>query len=171
MLYTLPKSYSQAGTKVDIPDSELKTKRNALGSTKAAIDQWLFENGYMQEDEYAAELVIAQEGIVNKKASSRKRQPDEVKRGLIQALYSCLLDIDNTDNVTITQGNSATDAGADNKVHYYKEDTLTINGSPKKIYGPKALKNKNPIISKSEKKLIFRHFFIYLLSKDFVLIL
>ena len=51
-----------------------------------------------------------------------------------------------TDNVTITQGNSATDAGADDKVHYYKEDTLTINGSPKKVYGPKALKNKNPII-------------------------
>ena len=25
-----------------------------------------------------------------------------------------------TDNVTITQGNSATDAGADDKVHYYK---------------------------------------------------
>ena len=51
-----------------------------------------------------------------------------------------------TDNVTITEGNSATDAGADNKVHYYKEDTLKINGSPKKVYGPKALKNKNPII-------------------------
>ena len=51
-----------------------------------------------------------------------------------------------TDNVTITEGNSATDAGADNKIHYYKEDTLTINGSPKKVYGPKALKNKNPII-------------------------
>ena len=51
-----------------------------------------------------------------------------------------------TDNVAITEGNSATDAGADNKVHYYKEDTLTINGSPKKVYGPKALKNKNPII-------------------------
>ena len=51
-----------------------------------------------------------------------------------------------TDNVTIIQGNSATDAGADNKVHYYKEDTLKINGSPKKVYGPKALKNKNPII-------------------------
>ena len=51
-----------------------------------------------------------------------------------------------TDNVAITEGNSATDAGDDNKVHYYKEDTLTINGSPKKVYGPKALKNKNPII-------------------------
>ena len=51
-----------------------------------------------------------------------------------------------TDNVAITEGNSATDAGADNKVHYYKEDTLKINGSPKKVYGPKALKNKNPII-------------------------
>ena len=51
-----------------------------------------------------------------------------------------------TDNVAITEGNSATDAGADNKVHYYKEDTLKINGSPKKVYRPKALKNKNPII-------------------------
>ena len=51
-----------------------------------------------------------------------------------------------TDNVAIAEGNSATDAGADNKVHYYKEDTLKINGSPKKVYGPKALKNKNPII-------------------------
>ena len=51
-----------------------------------------------------------------------------------------------TDNVAITEGSSATDAGADNKVHYYKEDTLKINGSPKKLYGPKTLKNKNPII-------------------------
>ena len=51
-----------------------------------------------------------------------------------------------TDNVTITQGNSATESGNDNKVHYYNEDTLKINGSPVKVYGLKALKNKNLII-------------------------
>ncbi len=51
-----------------------------------------------------------------------------------------------TDNVTITEGTSAADAGDNDEVHYYKEDALTINGTPEKVYGAKTLKNKDQII-------------------------
>ena len=49
-----------------------------------------------------------------------------------------------TNNVTIKEGNST--ISGDTTKQYYKEDSVVLNGSPKKVYGPKALKNKNPII-------------------------
>ena len=49
-----------------------------------------------------------------------------------------------TNNVTITEGNS-TISGSTTK-QYYKEDTVNINGTPEKVYGTKALKNKDQII-------------------------
>mgnify|MGYP004506680547 FL=1 len=90
---------------------------------------------------------------IEKNSASGKGIYEIDLKGIIDSVFNDDVEISlykstnpTTDNVTITEGNSATDAGADNKVHYYKEDTLTINGSPKKVYGPKALKNKNPII-------------------------
>ena len=49
-----------------------------------------------------------------------------------------------TNNVTIKEGSST--ISGDTTKQYYKEDTLTINGTPVKVYGPKSLKNKNQII-------------------------
>ena len=49
-----------------------------------------------------------------------------------------------TNNVTIKEGNST--ISGDTTKQYYKEDSVVLNGTPEKVYGPKALKNKNPII-------------------------
>ena len=47
-------------------------------------------------------------------------------------------------NVSIEEGSSSlTGSGV---LHYAKEDKLKITGTPKVVYGPKALQNKNPII-------------------------
>lgn len=99
MRYTLPKSYSNAGVAVEIPDKWLNDTRSKLGSTKAAIDLYLFENGYMRQDEYDREKGNV---TVTKKTSARKRQPDEAKRALISALYACLLESDDLKDVEVT---------------------------------------------------------------------
>ena len=99
MKYTLPKSYSNAGVAVEIPDNWLKTKRAELGSTKAAIDLYLFENAYMRQDEYDRE----KSNVTSvKKTSTRMRQPDETKRAIIAALYACLLESNDIQNVEVT---------------------------------------------------------------------
>lgn len=99
MKYTLPKSYSNAGVAVEIPDNWLKTKRAELGSTKAAIDLYLFENAYMRQDEYDRE----KSNVTSvKKTSTRTRQPDETKRAIIAALYACLLESNDIQNVEVT---------------------------------------------------------------------
>ena len=49
-----------------------------------------------------------------------------------------------SNNVSIEEGSSSlTGVGT---LHYAKEDKLKITGTPKVVYGPKALQNKNPII-------------------------
>ena len=49
-----------------------------------------------------------------------------------------------TNNVTIKEGNST--ISGDTTKQYYKEDSVVINGTPEKVYGPKALQNKDKII-------------------------
>ena len=49
-----------------------------------------------------------------------------------------------TNNVTIKEGNST--IGGDTTKQYYKEDSVVLNGTPEKVYGTKALKNKDQII-------------------------
>ncbi len=49
-----------------------------------------------------------------------------------------------TNNVTIKEGNST--ISGDTTKQYYKEDSVVLNGTPEKVYGTKALQNKNQII-------------------------
>ncbi len=49
-----------------------------------------------------------------------------------------------TNNVTIKEGNST--ISGDTTKQYYKEDSVVLNGTPEKVYGTKALKNKDKII-------------------------
>ena len=49
-----------------------------------------------------------------------------------------------TNNVTIKEGNSA--ISGDTTKRYYKEDSVVLNGTPEKVYGAKALQNKDQII-------------------------
>ena len=49
-----------------------------------------------------------------------------------------------TNNVTIKEGNST--ISGDTTKQYYKEDSVVLNGTPEKVYGTKALQNKDKII-------------------------
>ncbi len=49
-----------------------------------------------------------------------------------------------TNNVTIKEGNST--ISGDTTKQYYKEDSVVLNGTPEKVYGTKALQNKDQII-------------------------
>ncbi len=49
-----------------------------------------------------------------------------------------------TNNVTIKEGNST--INGDTTKQYYKEDSVVLNGTPEKVYGTKALQNKEQII-------------------------
>lgn len=101
MRYTLPKSYTNAGLQVNIPDETLKKYRSELGSTKAAVDKWLFENGYMAEVEYEA----AVEKTEAKKPAKREFKIDTEKAELIKYLADHLSDNDIVNNIEIANPN------------------------------------------------------------------
>ena len=86
MKYTLPKSYANAGLQVNIPDATLKQYRSELGSTKAAVDKWLYENGYMAKVEYEASV----EKIEAKKPTKREFKVDAEKSEIINFIYERL---------------------------------------------------------------------------------
>ena len=75
----MPKSYANAGLQVEIPDSVLKQYRSELGSTKAAVDKWLYENGHMAKIEYEA----AVEKVEAKKPAKREFKIDQEKSEFI----------------------------------------------------------------------------------------
>lgn len=79
MKYTLPKSYVNAGICVNIPEATLKQYRAQLGSTKAAVDKWLYENGYMEKAEYEAMT----EKVKAKKPVKREFKIDQEKAEII----------------------------------------------------------------------------------------
>ena len=82
MKYTLPKSYSNAGLQVNIPEATLKQYRSELGSTKAAVDTWRCENGNMAKTEYEA----VPEAQKAKKPAKREFKVDQEKSELIEWL-------------------------------------------------------------------------------------
>ena len=140
-------AYFAAATKTTGNEKNLNVVTEDLGNIKWEGTK-VFESGDLLPGECGIQTFT-----IEKNSTTGKGIYEIDLKGIIDSVFNDDVEISlykstnpTTDNVTITQGNSATDAGADNKVHYYKEDTLTINGSPKKVYGPKALKNKNPII-------------------------
>ncbi len=140
-------AYFAAATKTTGNDENLNIVTEDLGNIKWEGTKVFASNGLLP-----GECGI-QTFIIEKNSATGKGIYEIDLKGILDESFGSDVEISlykstnpTTDNVAITEGNSATDAGADNKVHYYKEDTLKINGSPKKVYGPKALKNKNPII-------------------------
>ena len=88
MKYTLPKSYVNAGLQVEIPDAVLRQYRSETGSTKAAVDRWLYEKGYMAKSEYEA----AAESRAAKPQVKREFKIDEEKASVIEFLAAALRD-------------------------------------------------------------------------------
>ena len=97
MKYTLPKSYTNAGLQVEIPDMVLKQYRSELGSTKAAVDKWLYENGHMEKVEYEATVEKAQAN----KPVKREFKVDQEKSEIINFLYERLREYEDTDGMPI----------------------------------------------------------------------
>lgn len=93
MKYTLPKSYANAGTQVNIPDATLKQYRSELGSTKAAVDRWLYENDYMEKSEY--EAMTAQKATEPQK--KREFKVDREKAEIIEFVSEKLQEYEDTD--------------------------------------------------------------------------
>ena len=101
MKYTLPKSYANAGLQVVIPDETLRAYRTELGSTRAAVDKWLFENGHMDKAEYEA----AHEETEAKRPVKREMKIDTEKAEIVKYLADHLDDNDVVDNVKIVNPN------------------------------------------------------------------
>ena len=97
MKYTLPRSYANAGTQIEIPDATLKEYRSELKSTKAAVDRWLYENDYMTKMEYET-ANIAQEA---KKPVKREFKIDQEKADIITFIYERLQEYEDTDGNAI----------------------------------------------------------------------
>ena len=97
MKYTLPKSYANAGLQVNIPDATLKQYRSELGSTKAAVDKWLYENGHMAKVEYEA----MSEAHQTKKPVKREFKVDKEKAEIIDFLYERLREYEDEDGAAV----------------------------------------------------------------------
>jgi hypothetical protein len=98
MKYTLPKSYANAGLQVNIPEDVLKQYRKDLGSTKAAVDKWLFENGHMAKGEYEA---MTETAAASRKPAKREFKVDQEKSEIIDFLYDRLREYEDEDGAPI----------------------------------------------------------------------
>ena len=101
MKYTLPKSYANAGLQVDIPEATLKKYRSETGSTKAAVDRWLYENGYMAKAEYEQ----ANEKNEAKKPVKREFKVDQEKAAIIEYIANALTAHNDIENINIVNLN------------------------------------------------------------------
>lgn len=101
MKYTLPKSYANAGLCVNIPDAVLSQYRSELGSTKAAVNKWLYENGHMAKTEYET---MTQENAVTYKSAKREFKIDAEKAEIINFIYSRLLEYEDEDGDQLFDG-------------------------------------------------------------------
>ena len=101
MKYTLPRSYKNAGICVEIPETTLKQYRSELGSTKAAVDKWLYENGYMEKVEYEATTEKAQAN----KPVKREFKIDQEKSEIIEFIAAKLDNYSAVTNLEVTNPN------------------------------------------------------------------
>lgn len=101
MKYTLPKSYANAGLQVDIPEATLKKYRSETGSTKAAVDRWLYENGYMAKAEYEQ----ANEKNEAKKPVKREFKVDQEKAAIVEYIANALTAHDDIENINVVNLN------------------------------------------------------------------
>lgn len=101
MKYTLPKSYANAGLQVDIPEATLKKYRSEAGSTKAAVDRWLYENGYMAKAEYEQ----ANEKNEAKKPVKREFKVDQEKAAIVEYIANALTAHNDIENINIVNLN------------------------------------------------------------------
>ena len=138
-------AYFATTTKTTGNDKDLNIVTEDLGNIK-----WEGTKVYTSGDLLPGECGI-QTFTIEKNSASGKGIYEIDLKGILDESFGTDVEITlykstdtTTNNVTIKEGSST--ISGDTTKQYYKEDSVILNGTPEKVYGPKALKNKNPII-------------------------
>lgn len=113
MKYTFTKANGSKKT-VEIADEWIIKTKRALGITdREAIQMWLCDNDYITNEEQEAlnqKAAAANAGlrVQSKERKKPTRKPDDMKRAIVQYLYNCVKDAENS------QGWSAKDVNVTN---------------------------------------------------------
>ena len=125
-------------------DKNLNIVTEELGSIK-----WTGTKVFTSDGLLPGEMGL-QTFTIEKNSASGKGIYEIDLKGIIDEAFNEDVEItlykstDESNNVTIKEGES-TISGDDVK-QYYKEDSVVLNGTPEKVYGVKALQNKDQII-------------------------
>ena len=137
--------YFATATKTTGNDKNLNIVTEDLGNIK-----WQGTKVYTSGDLLPGECGI-QTFTIEKNSASGKGIYEIDLKGILDESFGTDVEITlykstnpTTNNVTIKEGSST--ISGDTTKQYYKEDSVVINGTPEKVYGPKALQNKDKII-------------------------
>ena len=138
-------AYFATTTKTTGNDKNLNIVTEDLGNIK-----WEGTKVYTSGDLLPGECGI-QTFTIEKNSASGKGIYEIDLKGILDESFGTDVEITlykstnpTTNNVTIKEGSST--ISGDTTKQYYKEDSVVLNGTPEKVYGTKALQNKNPII-------------------------
>ena len=138
-------AYFATATKTTGNDKDLNIVTENLGDIK-----WEGTKVYTSGDLLPGECGI-QTFTIEKNSTSGKGIYEIDLKGLLDEAFGTDVEITlyksvdtATNNVTIKEGNST--ISGDTTKQYYKEDSVVLNGTPEKVYGTKALQNKDQII-------------------------
>ncbi len=138
-------AYFATATKTTGNDKNLNIVTENLGNIK-----WEGTKVYTSGDLLPGECGI-QTFTIEKNSTSGKGIYEIDLKGILDESFGSDVEITlykstnpTTNNVTIKEGNSTISGGTTKQ--YYKEDSVVLNGTPEKVYGTKALQNKDKII-------------------------
>ncbi len=138
-------AYFAAATKTTGNDENLNIVTEDLGSIKWEGTK-VFESGDLLPGECGIQTFT-----IEKNSTSGKGIYEIDLKGILDESFGTDVEITlykstdiNTNNVTIKEGSST--ISGDTTKQYYKEDSVVVSGTPEKVYGTKALKNKEKII-------------------------
>ncbi len=137
-------AYFVVATKTTGNDKDLNIVTENLGDIK-----WAGTKVFTSGDLLPGECGI-QTFTIEKNSASGKGIYEIDLKGILDESFGSDVEItlykstDASNNVTIKEGSST--ISGDTTKQYYKEDSVVVSGTPEKVYGTKALQNKDKII-------------------------
>ena len=137
-------AYFATATKTSGNDKNLNIVTEDLGNIKWEGTK-VFESGDLLPGECGIQTFT-----IEKNSTSGKGIYEIDLKGILDEAFGSDVEItlykstDASNNVTIKEGSST--ISGDTTKQYYKEDSVVLNGTPEKVYGTKALQNKDQII-------------------------
>ena len=137
-------AYFATTTKTTGNDKNLNIVTENLGDIKWEGTK-VFESGNLLPGECGIQTFT-----IEKNSASGKGIYEIDLKGILDEAFGSDVEItlykstDASNNITIKEGSST--ISGDTTKQYYKEDSVVLNGTPEKVYGTKALQNKDQII-------------------------